>query len=129
MFQHILFATDGSFGAERATDHTVALAVQFHTKMTVLHAFKTITTYTFPNVDAYAIHQDAVGLVEHTAKWLRDQGIAEVATEVVPGQPAHAILSLAETRKSDAIVMGARGISTWQGLLLGSTNLPVVQRA
>jgi nucleotide-binding universal stress UspA family protein len=52
-----------------------------------------------------------------------------VVTEVVQGQPVHVILGVAESSQVDMIVMGARGVSTWQGLLIGSTSMSVVQRA
>jgi nucleotide-binding universal stress UspA family protein len=39
------------------------------------------------------------------------------------------ILGIAETRHIDLIVIGARGLSTWQGILLGSVSMAVAQRA
>lgn len=133
MFQHILFATDGSFAAERAADYAAGLAIRFHAKVTVLHAYTLITvplsTYTFPNVDAFANEPDAQALVKQAADRLRDHGVQDVETRVIQGQPAHVILGVAESIQPDVIVMGARGVSTWQGLLLGSTSISVVQRA
>jgi len=133
MFQHILYATDGSFGAERAGDYAASLALRFHAKVTVLHAYNQLPLipagYTFPNVDAYASYNDAEALVRRTAERLRNHGVQEVQTEIVQGQPVHVILGVAETIKPDVIVMGARGVSTWQGILLGSISMSVVQRA
>lgn len=133
MFRHILFATDGSFAAERAADYTAALAVRFHAKVTVLHAYNALLNppagYTFPNIDSYARSQDADALVKNTAERLRNHGAQEVETTVIQGQPVHVILGIAETINPDVIVMGARGVSTWQGILLGSTSMSVVQRA
>lgn len=133
MFQHILFATDGSFAAERAADYAAALAVRFHAKVTVLHAFTPITiplsSYMFPNVDAFANESDAQALVQQAASRLRDHGVQDVDTQAVQGHAAHVILGVAESIQPDVIVMGARGVSTWQGLLLGSTSMSVVQRA
>lgn len=60
---------------------------------------------------------------------MRDHGVEVVQTDVVQGQPAHVILGVVESIKPDVIVLGARGMSTWQGLLLGSTSMAVVQRA
>jgi nucleotide-binding universal stress UspA family protein len=133
MFRHILYATDGSFSAEHAGDYAASLAVRFHSKVTVLYAFNQLPVppvgYTFPNVDAYASQKDAEALVKGTAERMRNLGVPEVETEVIQGQPVHVILGLAETLKPDVIVMGARGVGTWQGLLLGSTSMSVVQRA
>jgi len=133
MFQHILFATDGSFPAERAADYAAGLAIRFHAKVTVLHAYTPITipmsSYTFPNADAFADDSDAQALVKQVAGRLRDHGVPDVETQVIQGQPAHVILGVAESIQPDVIVMGARGVSTWQGLLRGSTSISVVQRA
>lgn len=133
MIRHILFATDGSFAAERAGDYVASMAMRFHAKVTVLHAFMNMpvpmANNSFPNVNSFANQKDAVHLAERAAERLRNLGIPEVETEVVSGQPTSVILGVAETIKPDLIILGARGLSTWQGLLLGSVSTSVVQRA
>jgi nucleotide-binding universal stress UspA family protein len=133
MIQHILFATDGSFAAERALNYVASIAYRFHTKVTVLHAFMNVpmplANYSFPNVEAFAQQKDAEDLVAKTAEHLHNLGVQEVETEVISGQPSSVILGVAETLKPDLIVLGARGLSTWQGILLGSVSTSVVQRA
>lgn len=133
MFRNILFATDGSFGAERAADYAASLAMRFHSKVTVLHAYQLAAVmpanYAFPNVDSYGSQKDAEELVQRTADRLRNHGVEQVEVEVIQGQPVHVILGVAETLKPDVIVLGARGVGTWQGWLLGSTSMAVVQRA
>ena len=133
MFRQILFATDGSFASEHAGDYAASLAIRFHSKIVVLHAFNQLVVppvgYSFPNVDAYASYQDAEKLVQRTAERMRNHGVEDVEVQVVQGQAVHVILGVAETMKPDVIVMGARGVGTWQGLLLGSTSMSVVQRA
>ncbi|MER3458879.1 MAG: universal stress protein, partial [Chloroflexota bacterium] len=37
--------------------------------------------------------------------------------------------NVAEVRKPDLIVVGARGLGTWRGLILGSVSMAVTQRA
>lgn len=39
------------------------------------------------------------------------------------------ILNVAEARKPDLLVVGARGLGTWQGIFLGSVSMAVTQRA
>jgi len=133
MFRHILFATDGSFGAERAADYAAALAIRFHSKVTILLAFNPVcgprTGDSFPNADAFTNQKDAEALVLNTSERMRDHGVEDIQTEVVQGQPANVILGMVESIEPDVIVIGARGVSTWQGLLLGSTSMAVVQRA
>jgi len=53
----------------------------------------------------------------------------EIHTELLEGSPAEAIIEVANTRHSDVIVMGSRGMSTLGGLLLGSTSQKVVSHA
>jgi len=52
-------------------------------------------------------------------------GVAEVATHVGKGDPAGAIIAQARRRKSDLIVLGTRGLSTTEGMLLGSVSRKV----
>jgi len=49
--------------------------------------------------------------------------------EVLEGPPAEAILTVAETRKVDLIVMGTRGLGRLAGLLIGSVSQRVVSQA
>jgi nucleotide-binding universal stress UspA family protein len=67
-------------------------------------------------------------VVERAAERLRTLGVSEVETDLVEGPPANVILGVAETRQPDLIVIGARGLSTWQGMLMGSVSMAVTQR-
>jgi nucleotide-binding universal stress UspA family protein len=133
MIQHILYATDGSFASEHAGDYVASLAIRFHAKVTVLHAFTQlpvpIVNYNTTEMESYEDEKDANALAQKTAERLRKLGVVDVETEVVSGQPAHVILGVAESIKPDIIVIGARGLSTWQGILLGSVSMSVTQRA
>lgn len=57
------------------------------------------------------------------------QGGLQVSSEVKPGEPCDVILSAAEARRVDLIVVGTRGQRGLDYLLLGSTAQRVVQRA
>lgn len=52
-----------------------------------------------------------------------------ISTEVTPGEPCGVILSAADSRRADLIVVGTRGQRGLDYLLLGSTAQRVVQRA
>jgi len=54
---------------------------------------------------------------------------AEVHTEILEGSPAEAIIEVARTRKSDVIVMGARGLGRIAAAVLGSNSQKVVSHA
>lgn len=131
MIENILLATDGSRPAKQAAEFAASLALRFRAKVIVLHAYTPVPAYLGePNYSQafYETIDDANAVVEETAGRLHDMGI-EVKTELIEGPPANAILGIAETRKPDIIVIGARGLSTWQGLLMGSVSLSVIQRA
>lgn len=132
MIENILLATDGSSPAKQAVEFAASLALRFRAMVTVLHAYTPIPAYLGePNFNRafYETIDEAKALLEATAGRLHDMGVAEMETEVIEGPAANAVLGIAETRKPDIIVMGARGLSTWQGLLMGSVSLSVTQRA
>jgi len=60
---------------------------------------------------------------------LHGQDDLRISTEVRPGEPCDVILSTAESRRADLIVVGTRGQRGLDYLLLGSTAQRVVQRA
>jgi nucleotide-binding universal stress UspA family protein len=53
----------------------------------------------------------------------------DIHTELIEGSPAEAILNVADTRQSDLIVMGSRGLGVLTGALLGSTSQKVISHA
>lgn len=53
----------------------------------------------------------------------------EIEQDLAAGPPAEAILRAADARKCDLIIMGARGLSDLQGLLLGSVSHKVIHHA
>lgn len=54
---------------------------------------------------------------------------SKVNAEAIAGDPAESIISIAETRKCDLIIMGSRGLGRLAGLLLGSATQKVVSLA
>ncbi|MEM1903613.1 MAG: universal stress protein, partial [Pyrobaculum sp.] len=56
-------------------------------------------------------------------------GVSVAETEVRSGNPPTEILNYAEEREVDLIVMGSRGLSAIQRLVLGSVSQTVVSRA
>jgi nucleotide-binding universal stress UspA family protein len=131
MFKQILLATDGSAAAERATEYAASLAVRYGAKVIVLHAFAQVPIVLGEPNYSKALHKtlmEAQALVTQTVGRLRALGVNEVEEETVAGQAATVILDVAETRKPDVIVLGARGLGVWSGVILGSTSMAVVQR-
>jgi nucleotide-binding universal stress UspA family protein len=132
MIQSILLATDGSAPAERATDFAASLALRFGAALTVLYAHNPNSGHaggaSRPSAPDQAL-ATAQALVSELAVRLHEMGIVSVDTEVVEGPANNVILGVAETRRPDLLVIGARGAGTWQGQFLGSVSMAVLQRA
>lgn len=53
----------------------------------------------------------------------------EISSKIIQGPPSQAIVEEAESWGADLIVMGSRGLGTWNRLLLGSVSSAVVHHA
>lgn len=131
MIQSILLATDGSAASDRAAEFAASLSVRYHAAVTVLHAFTPVPAVLGePNYSRalYETLEEAEAVVQDTARRLQEMGVEKTTTEIIEGPAANVILGVAETRRPDLMVLGARGMSTWRGLLLGSVSMAVTQR-
>lgn len=133
---HILVPTDGSDHACRAAAFAVSLAASTGAEVTVLHVVQLTPSEAIGmarNEDEDFHHQLAeMGrpVLQHTGEAmgappepLRIQEVVEV------GHAADVILGYASSHHVDLIVMGSRGRSALQHLLLGSVSDKVVRRA
>jgi nucleotide-binding universal stress UspA family protein len=132
MFEKILLAADGSDHALRAARQAAELARVVKPKeFRIVAAYDTIPLYLGePNLQLTidSLKGAAEAIVSATIKEV-GQIPCEIDTEILEGDPAEAIISVANTRKSDIIVMGSRGLGRLAGLLLGSTSQKVVAHA
>jgi len=55
----------------------------------------------------------------------RDKGVGKVKQQVEEGNPARVVLKIADDADVDMIVMGNRGLSNLQGMLVGSVSQKV----
>ncbi|MEM1925461.1 MAG: universal stress protein [Pyrobaculum sp.] len=120
MYRKILIAYDGSDHAKKAIQHAVALAKAFDSALYV------ITIATDPSQVSI---ERARRIVDEAARQISDMGVSVAETEVRSGNPPTEILNYAEEREVDLIVMGSRGLSAIQRLVLGSVSQTVVSRA
>ncbi|MEM1923526.1 MAG: universal stress protein [Pyrobaculum sp.] len=120
MYRKILIAYDGSDHAKKAIQHAVALAKAFDSALYV------ITIATDPSQVSI---ERARRIVDEAARQISNMGVSVAETEVRSGNPPTEILNYAEEREVDLIVMGSRGLSAIQRLVLGSVSQTVVSRA
>jgi nucleotide-binding universal stress UspA family protein len=120
----IVVGTDGSAGAERAVVWTTELAAQTGARVVLVHAFDPIGMLgsTPPPVDLPAL---AAELRERLASsWATPLAAAGVTfeTELAEDRPIRALVRAADVHDADLVVVGARGLSTVKGIVLGSTS-------
>lgn len=131
MFQKVLLAYDGSEHAKRAAQLAQDIALKFGAELRVVTAFNPISRLLGNPALEQAIQREttqANTLAEEIAAALRAAGL-DPHIEVLEGPPADAVLRVAETRQSDLIVMGSRGLGNAAALFLGSVSHKVLQSA
>jgi nucleotide-binding universal stress UspA family protein len=106
MFGSIVVGTDGSDTANEAVRQAVELAKAVGAELLVVSAFVGASE------DAAPLLSDAVAAAEAAG--------VPVQTFPRPGDPADAILDVAEERDADLIVVGNKGTSGARRFLLGS---------
>ena len=131
MFEHIMVATDGSVEAQKAVTTAVEVAKKFNSTLVVVCAFEEVPTYYGEPYFSETIERHtswADEVIKRTMESLKDVKIP-VESTVVEGPAAQAIINVANNRGTDLIVMGARGLGGFAGLLLGSVSQRVVQHS
>jgi nucleotide-binding universal stress UspA family protein len=129
MFNRILVAIDASEYSLRAVPAALELAKRFHSEVFVLHAAEhdrgRAVVYSEESTAA------AMRLVADAVRLMRGAGVdaAGQVHDVAAGHVAKNIVETAADLRSDLIVMGSRGLSDVQGLLLGSVTHKVIQLA
>ncbi len=132
LIKRILFATDFSESAREAQDHAVLWAGRWGATLTVLHVLD------FPpgmDLDhpVHKMYLDQLrGQAEHhiggVLKAIEQSGAqASFRTEV--GIPSQTIHALARELESDLVILGTRGLSGLEHVLVGSTAERVVRSA
>ena len=128
MFRSIVVGTDGSDTAGQAVRQAVDLAKSVGAALEIVSAYEPVPAQRLreerletPEDLQWAINprEDVDTVLEAAAEIARGAG---VAAEVFPrqGDPADAILDVAEERGSDLIVVGNKGMTGAKRFLLGS---------
>lgn len=131
MFKNIVIAVDGSDHSYRALPYAKGLAEQCGAALWLIHAFPhTSDLLGYDEYEKLVGRREAAGQkILDEARQLLGQTTVEIHEELLEGPPAEAILTVAQTRAVDLIVVGSRGLSSIQELLLGSVSQKVLQYA
>lgn len=131
MYQNILVPIDGSQNAQRALIHAIRLAAEVKTsRLTVFHVNHAVPI----NELSVQLGPDQLGREEGEAI-LGEAGtlLADAPfpyeLKAVDGDPAQTICDAVRSGPYDLVVMGKRGRSLVEELLLGSVSHRVLQKA
>ncbi len=129
MYTTLLWATDGSEGAELALQEALRLLAPGG-KLIAFHCDQRFTGGRVGGVPVLADEDDRRRLVNERVEELRASGVdAELVVEVTHQSAARAIIEAARTANVEAIVCGTRGLGGLQGVLLGSVSKELVHHA
>jgi nucleotide-binding universal stress UspA family protein len=128
MFASIVVGTDGSQTAQEAVRQAVALASQLGARLEIVSAYEPVSSARLRD-EAQHVPADLQWMVnprEDVDATLREASEAAEAAGVPSatyarqGDPADAILDVAEERGADLIVIGNKGMTGAKRFLLGS---------
>jgi nucleotide-binding universal stress UspA family protein len=135
-YRRVVVGTDGSSTASVAVDHAAALAAAAGSELLIVTAYQShhgSEPADVPEELEWAVTDSAVA-AEHMAQAVAiavAHGVPAAGVHVIsePGDPADAIVGVAEARGADLIVVGSKGMSSATRFLLGSVPSKVAHHA
>src|SRR5690349_1561936 len=127
MFQRILVPLDGSLRAERAIPVAARLASASHSSILLVRVIDVFLDFSWQMAGVPPDLTNALEVARMNADaYLKEMAEADavrgldVTTKVIEGRPADAILSIAQSRQADLIVMSSHGHTGLKRWVLGS---------
>lgn len=134
MYRRILVATGGSPWSEIAVSYAIALATSIGADLRLLSVLTGSVAYTMP--DVMSSSELVLESIERQGHDLLAQAAAKVAAAGVPyvtslkwGNVPEVILHTAAEEHCDVIVLGARQVTGFKRLMVGSTSNAVAAKA
>ena len=135
MFERILLSVDASPDSEKALQLTRELARVHGSRVSVVHGRDVPFVAPQPRpapaqVDRWETEDEAQQLLDQALAELRDAGV-EAQGRVLPGQGriGDKILEAAETERAELIVLGSRGMSRLEEVMIGSVSHKIIHAA
>jgi nucleotide-binding universal stress UspA family protein len=138
MFGRIVVGTDGSETAAEAVRQAVELAKMTDSTLDIVSAYEPIPQQRLkeeaqevPGDVAYGVgpREDVNTTLESASGEAKQRGLDAVQTHPREGDPADAILDVAEETNADLIVVGNKGMTGAKRFLLGSVPNKVSHHA
>lgn len=129
MYSTLLWATDGSDGAEAALREALTLLAPGG-KLIAFHCDQRMVGGRAGGISVLADEADRRGLLRRRVEELVADGIdAELVVDTTHHSTASAIVRAADDLHVDAVVCGTRGLGSIQGALLGSVSRELLHHA
>lgn len=138
MISSIVVGTDGSDMARTAVDEAVALAKALGARLEIVSAYEPVAADRLREERSQvpgdlqwmvSAREDVDSTLRDAADAAAAAGVRAVATHARQGDPADAILDVAEEQGSDLIVVGNKGMTGAKRFLLGSVPNKVSHHA
>jgi nucleotide-binding universal stress UspA family protein len=138
MFRSIVVGTDGSQTAAEAVRQAVQLARDLGAKLEIVSAYEPVSDQRLrserteaPSDLQWMVNQreDVDATLRQAAETAKTAGVEDVEIFARQGDPADAILDVAEETGSDLIVVGNKGMTGAKRFLLGSVPNKVSHHA
>ncbi len=138
MYGAIVVGTDGSETAKEAVRQAAALAGALGSRVLLVSAYEPVPESRLrhertevPSDVSWMVNprEDVQGVLDEEAERLTASGVKDVQTFAREGDPADAILDVAEETGADLIVVGNKGMTGARRFLLGSVPNKVSHHA
>jgi nucleotide-binding universal stress UspA family protein len=137
VFSSIVVGTDGSETASTAVRQATGLARALGARLPIVSAYEPPPGQRLseqaevpPELEwTVNLRADVLELLAHAQSDARAAGVTEVETFARQGDPADAIIDVAEEQRSDLIVIGNKGMTGAERFLLGSVPNKVSHHA
>ena len=138
MIHSIVVGTDGSETATKAVREAAELAAQLNAGMEIVSAYEPVGTQRLreearevPDDMQWMVspREDVEATLREATEMATELGVATVKCHAREGDPADAILDVAEEQGSDLIVVGNKGMTGAKRFLLGSVPNKVSHHA
>jgi nucleotide-binding universal stress UspA family protein len=123
MFRKIVWATDGSAGADHALGYARDLARAYHAELVVVHGEEMSAARSSIGYTRRVDEEDLEAKIKRQVAEITGSGVP-VSVKVIGGHahPATLIAEVAEGVGADLVVVGTRGHTPLAGLLVGSVT-------
>jgi nucleotide-binding universal stress UspA family protein len=127
MYSSIVVGTDGSETAREAVRQATELAAMFGARIELVSAYEPVPEEP-PQGWSLSARPDVEAALRSASEEIRAAGV-DVTTYARQGDPAAALLDVAEERRADLIVVGNKGMTGAERFLLGSVPNKVSHHA